>query len=206
VAVAVASAMIALSLVQVASASRIDEGLSRLRTVDAGPLGRLPVTDNRTLLEDQFTPLLRGGPLDERFLAVPGLLRDLVGDARGRSRAVGEPAVVLVTGGHDPLVNVNSLPLADHLAGDGEVIVGALPLDADLDGAGWVEVLADPARGQPNGIVTIEPSSARGPSSDAYDTLVATLPAAGFDAVRAATLPDGRPVVLWWRPRAEAGT
>ncbi|HVQ24491.1 MAG TPA: hypothetical protein VMV01_04915, partial [Planctomycetota bacterium] len=49
----IAVALIALSCFQVASASRVDDGLSRLRLVNAGPLGRLPVTDTRTLLEDQ---------------------------------------------------------------------------------------------------------------------------------------------------------
>jgi hypothetical protein len=203
----VAAGLVALSLFQVASASRIDDGLSRLRLVDAGPLGRVPVTDTRTLLEDQFTGLLRGAPLDERFLAVPPLLDDIVEEAVDRSRALDEPAVLLVAGGQDPLLNVNSLPLADHLAdGDEDLVVGGFELDADLAPADWVELLADPARGQPNSLLTIRPSSARGPTRQAYDTLVETLPGAGFEVVLEAELPDGRPAALWFRSRADTGT
>jgi hypothetical protein len=203
----VAAVLVALSLFQVASASRLDDGLSRRRLVSAGPLGRLPVTDTRSLLEDQFTTVLDGGPLDDRFRQVPRLLDAVLDQSLSRSRAAGEPAVLLVTAGHDPPVNVNSLPLADHLDdGDGDVIVGALPLDPDLDAGGWARELADPSRGQPNSVLTIRPSSRRGPSREAYDTLLETLPAAGFEPALESTLPDGRPVVLWWRSRADAAT
>jgi hypothetical protein len=193
-----------LSVLHVIEASRLVDPLDGVRMVRAGPLGRLPVLDNRTLLEAQLVRELDGPHLDSSYEQVPASLDDMVTEVATRADVAGEPGVLLVAGGHQALVNLNSLQLADDLAhGSGRLVIGALPLDRERSLDEWEGVLGDPAGGQPNAVLTLESITPDGSPDVPAASLRDALPALGFEVAITADEPDGQRVVLWWRSRAE---
>jgi hypothetical protein len=209
---AVAVALCGLALFHVAEMSRLAAPLSRPREVAAGPFGRLPVTDARWLLEDQVPRQLDGaGRLPDRFRATGPVIDDVVGQASAVAGAAGEPPVLVMPGGADPLVNLNTVRFADQIRTSDRtdagppLVVGALALDPGVTGGELGAVLADPDQGLPNLVLTVRPEPRYERSLAVHGDVTAALPDLGFAPVLARDLPDGRPVTLWWRPRSAAG-
>jgi hypothetical protein len=202
---AVLLAFVGLSVLHVAEATRLVDPVDGVRTVAAGPFGRLPILDNRTLLEEQLVRVLDGPHLDRRYRDVPVLLEAIVVEVADRSDAADEPGVLLVTGGHDAVLNLNGFRLADDLVhGSSRLVVGALPVEEERSTEEWALILADPTLGQPNALVTFTPVGTE--PTDALGSLLAAVSALGFEPAVTATLPDERAVTMWWRPRAAMAT
>ena len=127
----------------------------------AGPFGRLPVTDARWLLEDQLPRRLDdGGRLPDRYQDTVAIVDEVVGTSAAVAGAAGEPPVLVVLGGADPLVNLNAVRLADlrrTAEGRAPLVVGALDPAPGLSGGELGAVLADPDRGMPNLVLTVRP-------------------------------------------------
>ena len=185
----------------VVHASRLLDFRERPLAVDAGPLGRLFVADRRTLLEDQLTSL--SGVKADELRPVQEFIDFVVTETHAAASRAGEAPVLLVTGGADALLNTNVFVLTDEVLFDGDLVVGAFPLEEISDDELEAR-LVDPAFGQPNAILTVEPSPRAGPErAEAHDQLVAMLPRVGFEAAGDHVLPDGRRATLWFRSRAD---
>jgi hypothetical protein len=205
----VAAALCGLALFHVAEVSRLSAPLSRPREVAAGPFGRLPVTDARWLLEDQLPRRLDdGGRLPDQYEDTVAIVDGVVGTSAAVAEAAGEPPVLVVVGGADPLVNLNTLRLTDlrrTAEGGTPLVVGALEVAPGLSGGELGAILADPDRGMPNLVLTVRPEERYKRSLAAYEDVTAALPGRGFNERMSWDLPDGRPLSLWFRPRSEAG-
>jgi hypothetical protein len=204
----VAAGLCALVLFHIVEVSRLVPALSTPRDVAAGPLGRLHVTDARWLLEDQV-PTARldaGGRLPDSYAGTGAVIDAVVARAAEQAVAAGEPPVLVMPGGADPLVNINTLHLADQRRDAvPALVVGALALDPGLTAPQLAGVLGDPDRGQPNLVLAVRPERRYERPLAVYEDVTAALPAAGFAPVLDRELPDGRAVTLWWRPRSMLG-
>jgi hypothetical protein len=204
----VAVTLCVLTLVHVVEVSRLSAPASRPRDVAAGPFGHLPVTDARWLLEDQLPRELDdGGRLPDRFADATAVVDDVVGTSAAVAESVGEPPVLLVPGGADPLVNLNVLRLSDQrrTAGGGTpLVVGVLDVPPGVSEGELGAILADPDRGMPNLVLTVRPDDRYDRALEVYEDVTTALPGRDFSELISWELPDGRPVSLWFRPRSAA--
>jgi hypothetical protein len=187
-------------------ASQLVPMASRVRAVDVGVLGSLPVTDGRSLLERQLGGLLDDGDrLPDRFVSTRTDIASLVATARTVAMAHSEVPVVVLRVPADPLVNVNSLLLEDRLAHPApRLITGALGAPLGFTSEELDRLLTDPARGLPNFVLTLPPYRRTSESLDHHLALLRALDDQGFDPAAEAMLADGRLVSLWFRPQSEA--
>jgi hypothetical protein len=190
-----------LGVVNLVSASQLVPVASRVRTVDAPFLGDLRVTDGRTLLERRVDVALDDGDrFPARFRDLQAQLADLASAMRAKAGASGQPAIVLIQGGGNQLVNTNSLGLISRLADNEDLITGALVLPDPLSESAVAAAVDDPARGLPNFLITFPPTGSAGGST----LLARLLTGDGFVPFRTDTMPDGRVINVWWRSQADA--
>ena len=106
-----------LTAIHIVEASQLVPTASRVRALDVGALGPLPVTDGRSLLERNLPGLLDDSDrLPDRFVSTRPELASLVATARTVALDHSEVPVVVLRVPADHLVNVNSLLLEDRLA------------------------------------------------------------------------------------------
>jgi hypothetical protein len=183
----------AAALFNVAQSSRVVPELSRPRMIEMGPLGRLPLTDARWLLEDQVRPgrLVRGGVLPEAFSHLQPQIDDLVRRAANRAASAGEPGVLVLPRSAHPFLNANVLMLTDRLVhGSPQLIIGGIALPNEVTATSLAPVLADPQRGQPNLVLSVD------------SHLDGVLVELGFSRLDHVELPGDLEATLWWRARA----
>jgi hypothetical protein len=195
-------ALVAVSVFNLAMLSDVWSFLGKQRTVDAGPVGNVTITDGRSWMDTALArngyPTGRPGHTLEVYAEWPPLYSDLTSYMVDFASERGEAPVVLSQA--DALMTPNALILADRLLYDSPRL-GVGPLRTGTD---YREQLNSPDFGLPNFVLTFEPHSDapnRAEREREAPKVEAALNDEGFGVVRTFELPDGREAQLWWRPR-----
>jgi 4-amino-4-deoxy-L-arabinose transferase-like glycosyltransferase len=179
--------------------------LGRLRTVDAGPLGTLTITDGRQFLQGFLAPI--------GYTGAPGRLPDsfrrflpehiqLTKWLLAYAARHDERPVVFTVGHESRLLNINDLLLADRLIeDDGVLLTGRVFLATDAPRRAYRQQLDDPKFGLPNFLITYShaPAATRDAQLTPADENVQAL---GFRLIRTIRLPDSS-ARIWWRSQAD---
>jgi hypothetical protein len=186
----------------------------------AGPTARLswgrvqlPLWDGRGPLMAYASPALGACPVEECHGAVTGeaARRYLAGwiapsetaatDLQSFAAHRGFRPVVFFAA-QDELFNTNTVDLA-YQAEYGTSLPTGLLQDPETGHESLVGQLTDPARGQPNLVVTGPPAAGAADYSPLADQPagIAALMTLDFHPVMQLALPDGRRMTIWWEPR-----
>lgn len=195
-------ALVAVSVFNLAMLSDVWSFLGKQRTVDAGPVGNVTITDGRSWMDSALArngyPTGRPGHTLEVYSEWPPLYSELTSFMVDYATEQGEAPVVLSQA--DALMTPNALILADRLLYDSPRL-GVGPLRTGTD---YREQLNSPDFGLPNFVLTFDPlpdAPNRKEREREAPEVEAALNDEGFEVVRTFELPDGRDAQLWWRPR-----
>jgi hypothetical protein len=196
-----AALLAVLAVLNVVMVSGFAPDLAEVRTVSAGSIGPLTVTDGRQFVQQLWAHFPAGAPgqLPGSFRRLPGLQRSVTAWLLRYAAGQGQEPVVFVAGGESRFLNINDLALADRLLERrGLLITGRVDVTATASLGLYCPWLDDPRRGLPNFLtihrVTKPESTRPGRPSPAE----ARVEAFGFRIIREVELPDG-PTLIYWR-------
>jgi hypothetical protein len=202
---ALGALLVVLSVVNVAMVSGMAPSLATVRTIGAGPVGSLTITDGRQFIQQSFGSFPAGSPgqLPDSYQRLPALQRSTTAWLVNYAAERGQRPVVFAVGGESRFLNINDLALADRLRERrGLLITGRVDVPAAAPVARYCPWLDDPRRGLPN-FLTIH--HGRTPPSRREPPLPAETRAERFRfrLVQVVELPDG-PTFIYWRSQALA--
>jgi hypothetical protein len=192
-------ALLALSLLTIVSKSGVWPWLTERRSVDIPTIGAVSVVDGRSFDQRNLARLI-GEQTPGRGLGARGkawnefaetVTSDLIAYTARDGRV---PVVLLSRPAPDLMFHPWSLRLADRLHHRTGLIVGQLV----YGGLPYEEQLVRPEYGFPNFLLVYPPFNTGGP----YPAVSRPAQAAireGFRPVRQYTMPDGRPLVAWFK-------
>ena len=194
-----ATLLVAVSLVGLASKSGWVEPLAKVRRVSVPGLGAVPVTDGRGIIQGEFVGA--GYDIGKPTQPLPAmhrewmpLARDVVGWSLRRAEQRGEPLNLVL--GFDDLIFSNSrLILAAQLWYHRFLSVDYLLPSPDGDSADSYRRQLD-VPPPDNALVIGEPSPRSIIERRTVEAAARTL---GFVPEKSFTLPDGRRLRVWWR-------
>ncbi|HMD46018.1 MAG TPA: hypothetical protein VKG43_07655, partial [Acidimicrobiales bacterium] len=178
--------------------------LTRTTAVRVPIVGSVPIVDGRGDIQVEMAaahePL---GPLteplpaqDHRWLPVSRQVADWI---IGFAAAQGVTPVVAFAS-RDPLFNTNTVQLEGELAHHEDIPMAQLLATYGGDNvAAYRRHLLDPRYGEPNVLVSVDPSPGEFPPTVSQRAAQAAARSIGFTEVHRFTLPDGRPGRIWWR-------
>lgn len=196
---ALAAAVVAVSVVDIAMKTGEIGTLARLRSVDVPALGSVPVTDGRGLIHREvaaggYTLASPAGRLDELHKAWLPFARQLTGWMVRYAGARGERPYVVFGSDHE-LNNDTRIGLAAALWFDEPVLYDFIGLSGGDEVETYREKLAERDN---NFLETADPGST--PDSRISRAKVEQAArAAGFRRVKSFRMPDGGTTWLWWR-------
>ena len=190
-----------LAVVNVVMVSGFAPGLAQVRTVDAGAIGPLTLTDGRQFVQQLWAPFPAGPPgqLPGSFRRLPDLQRSTATWLLRYTARQGQRPVVFAVSGDSRFFNINDLALADRLLeGRGLLITGRVDVPAAASLGRYCPWLDDPRRGLPN-FLTIHRGTKLASKRPGRPSPAETrVEAFGFRVVRTVELPDG-PMLIYWR-------
>jgi len=182
--------------------------LGEHRTLEAGPIGSLTVTDGRQFVQRFFGSAAesgRPGRFPDSWHHLPSLRHELTVWMTSYATERHQRPVVVTAGDESRDLNVNDLLLVDRLRNDDEVLIaGRVFVEANTRRHTIQRHLDDPEFGLPNFVVTYENRrDERKRATDSRPPLAErVLAEQGFQMLRTVRLPDGT-ARIWWRSQAD---
>jgi hypothetical protein len=193
--------VLALSTLNLVMVSDVWPALGEPRTVSAGPIGDLTVTDGRQYVERFFMRTVhsdRPGRFPDSWRRWLPWHRQLTAWMTRYATEHGQRPVVVMGGNESRLLNLNDVLLSDRLSGDEQtVIVGRIFVERDTSRRTLRRYFDDPQFGVPNFVITLDTPSGLEPER----RVERVLRDRGFRVLKTVSLPEGTGRV-WWRSQA----
>jgi 4-amino-4-deoxy-L-arabinose transferase-like glycosyltransferase len=196
-----AALLAVLAVFNVVMVSGFAPGLAEVRTVGAGSLGPLVVTDGRQFVQQLWAHFPAGPPgkLPDSFRRLPSLQHSLTAWLLRYAAGQGQQPVVFVAGGESRFLNINDLALADRLLErHGLLITGRVDVPAAASLGRYCPWLDDPRLGLPNFVTIHRDTKLASVRPGRPSPAEARVEAFGFRIIRVVELPDG-PTRIYWR-------